>query len=42
MSSFKLFLGAVDCQMQNADVRMGCEYDPLWQRLQPQPSALWT
>ena len=27
MSSFKFFLDATDCQMQNSDVRRGCEYN---------------
>lgn len=27
MSSFKIFLDAIDCQMQNTDVGRGCEYN---------------
>ena len=27
MSSFKFFLDATDCQLQNSDVRRGCEYN---------------
>ena len=41
MYSFKFFFDATDCQMQNSDVRRGCEYNSVWQCLQPQPGALW-